>query len=153
MTAPKRGRPGVSVSRTPNLDNGIRRPQGRCCLAWMSSILGGLNDTRHLRILELLTQRERCVTQLSESLQLHEYEASRILSFLRHAGVVDNRREGRWIHYSISKSLREDAFGRGLLKAIHKRIMASGEMADDIARLKKCLAAHATKASARPMAA
>jgi ArsR family transcriptional regulator len=119
----------------------------------MSSILGALHDTRHLRILELLMRQELCVTQLTESLLLRQYEASRILGFLRHAGLLDKRRDGRWIHYSISKSVREDAFGRGLLKAIYARIIDSGEMTEDFARLGKHLAQKAAKAGTAPLAA
>ncbi len=150
MSGTKSRRPKVFGRNTPGPDYGVRRQPQRCCLTWMSSILGAQNDTRHLRILELLMQHELCVTQLAEALQLHQYEASRILAFLRHAGIVDNRRDGKWIHYSVSKCLREDAFARSLLKAIHRQIIASGEMAEDFARLEKCLTLHATKAGARP---
>jgi ArsR family transcriptional regulator len=129
-----------------------RQPKGDC-LAWMSSILGALHDTRHLRILELLMQQELCVSQLGEALLLHEYEASRILGLLRHAGLLDDRREGRWIYYSISKSVSEDPFGQHLLKAFNKRVIDSGEMAEDFARLGKRLAVQAAKAGTGPLAA
>jgi len=153
MSAPKRRRSWVPGSRTSGSDHGLRR-QPKCdCLEWMSSILGALNDTRHLRILELLMRQELCVTHLTEFLLLRQYEASRILGFLRHAGLLDKRRDGRWIHYSVSKSVREDAFGRGLLKAIHARIIASGEMAEDFTRLEKHFAVGAEKAGTKPLAA
>ena len=153
MSAPKPRRSWVPSSRTSTSDHGMKRqPQGDC-LEWMSSILGALHDTRHLRILELLMQQELCVSELVEALQLHKYEASRILGLLRHAGLLDDRREGRWIHYFVSKSVREDAFGRGLLKAIHARIIASGEMAEDFTRLEKHFAVGAEKAGTKPLAA
>ena len=101
MSALKPRRSWVPSSRTSTSDHGMKRqPQGDC-LEWMSSILGALHDTRHLRILELLMQQELCVSELVETLQLHKYEASRILGLLRHAGLLDDRREGRWIYYSI----------------------------------------------------
>jgi DNA-binding transcriptional ArsR family regulator len=90
---------------------------------------------------------------LVEALLLHEYEASRILGLLRRAGLLDDRREGRWVYYSVSKSVSEDHFGRDLLKAIHRRIIDSGEMAEDFGRLEKHLAVRAGKAGTRPLAA
>ena len=153
MSAPKRRRSWVPGSRTSGSDHGMRR-QPKCdCLEWMSSILGALNDTRHLRLLELLMRQELCVTQLTESLQLHQYEASRILGSLRRAGLLETRRDGKWIHYSVSKSVQEDAFGRGLLEAIHERISASGEMSEDFKRLGKYLALGPKKLGSKPLAA
>ncbi len=114
-------------------------------LVRIASILGALSECRHLRILEVLWDNELCVSELTDILRLHQYEASRILIFLRRAGLLDDRREGRWIYYSVSRTAKKDPFARRLLKLIHRRILDLGEMTDDCRRLEQCLSKRSRK--------
>lgn len=60
------------------------------------------HDTR-LRILNLLLGGEVCVCRIMEILQLPQSTASRHLGILKNAGLVEDRREGIWVHYSLAR--------------------------------------------------
>jgi len=60
-------------------------------------------DETRLRILHLLTRGELCVCDLMETLKLPQSKVSRHLSYLKSAGLVTDRKEGLWRHYSLVK--------------------------------------------------
>ena len=62
-----------------------------------------LADETRLRILHLLCRRELCVCQIVDVLRIGQSKASRHLAHLRNAGLVNDRREGLWIHYSLAQ--------------------------------------------------
>jgi len=68
-------------------------------LAQLCHILG---DKTRLRIVQTLQDGERNVTALCKTLKLPQPTVSRHLAILRMAGLVENRREGKEIHYSLS---------------------------------------------------
>ncbi len=61
-----------------------------------------LGDETRLRILNLLAQGELCVCDIMGILRISQSKASRHLAHLRHAGLVADRREGVWMHYSLA---------------------------------------------------
>jgi ArsR family transcriptional regulator len=61
-----------------------------------------LSDETRLRILNLLLERECCVCEVMQVLNISESRASRNLSFLYDAGFLKLRREGLWALYSIN---------------------------------------------------
>lgn len=80
-------------------------------------ILGRLKaiaDEKRLRILSLLAGGERCVCELQDELETGQSLLSHHLKALKDAGLVTDRRDGRWIHYSLNREvLREvEAFLR-----------------------------------------
>ncbi len=60
-----------------------------------------LGDTTRLRLLNLMGEQEICVCYLVEILGQSQPKISRHLAYLRHAGIVAARREGKWMHYRI----------------------------------------------------
>jgi len=62
-----------------------------------------LSDETRLRILNLLTERECCVCEVMQALDISQSRASRNLSALYNAGLVKLRRDGVWAVYSIDK--------------------------------------------------
>lgn len=58
-------------------------------------------DKTRLRLLNLMAGREVCVCHFVEILGQSQPKISRHLAYLRKAGVVAARREGKWMHYSI----------------------------------------------------
>jgi ArsR family transcriptional regulator len=62
-----------------------------------------LGDETRLRILEDLAPGERSVSDLMVLLDLGQSLMSHHLRILREAGLVIDRRDGRWIHYSIAE--------------------------------------------------
>ena len=70
-------------------------------------VFKALGDETRLRILNLLCRRELCVCQIVEVLGIGQSKASRHLATLRHAGLVDDRREGLWMYYSLTQPSEE----------------------------------------------
>ena len=66
-----------------------------------------LGDPTRLRILNLLSAGELCVCYFVEILGDPQPKISRHLAYLRRAGVVDARREGKWIHYRLARPADE----------------------------------------------
>jgi ArsR family transcriptional regulator len=61
-----------------------------------------LADETRFRIVELLMEGERCVCDLMEELQAAQSRLSFHLRTLRDAGLVTDRRDGRWNYYSLN---------------------------------------------------
>jgi ArsR family transcriptional regulator len=60
-----------------------------------------LGDNTRLRLLNLMGDQEICVCFLVEILGQGQPKISRHLAYLRRAGIVDARRDGKWMHYRI----------------------------------------------------
>ncbi len=60
-----------------------------------------LGDKTRLRLLNLMGEQEICVCYLVEILGQSQPKVSRHLAYLRRAGIVTARREGKWMHYRI----------------------------------------------------
>lgn len=60
-----------------------------------------LADMTRLRLLNLMGDQEICVCYFTEILAQPQPKISRHLAYLRSAGIVSVRREGRWMHYRI----------------------------------------------------
>jgi len=61
-----------------------------------------LSDPHRLRILDRLRGGERCVCQLTDILDAGQSLLSFHLKVLKDAGLVTDRREGRWMHYALN---------------------------------------------------
>ncbi|MGA2539813.1 MAG: metalloregulator ArsR/SmtB family transcription factor, partial [Terracidiphilus sp.] len=60
-----------------------------------------LGDATRLRLLNLMGEQEVCVCYFVEILRAPQPKISRHLAYLRNAGIVSARREGKWMHYRI----------------------------------------------------
>src|SRR5579875_774219 len=60
-----------------------------------------LGDSTRLRLLNLMGEQEICVCYFVEILGGPQPKISRHLAYLRSAGIVAARREGKWMHYRI----------------------------------------------------
>jgi ArsR family transcriptional regulator len=58
-----------------------------------------LSDPTRLRLLNLLACGETCVCELTDTLRVVQPKVSRHLARLKRAGLVEARREGKWMHY------------------------------------------------------
>ena len=68
----------------------------------MISIFKALSDQNRLRILAALTMRaELCACQINELLQVSGATTSRHLDVLIAAGLIDKRKDGRWVYYRL----------------------------------------------------
>jgi DNA-binding transcriptional ArsR family regulator len=67
-----------------------------------SKVLRALADSIRLRILGLLSSREMCVCEVMVALNLTQPTASHHLRILENVGLVKDRKEGKWVFYSIA---------------------------------------------------
>jgi ArsR family transcriptional regulator, arsenate/arsenite/antimonite-responsive transcriptional repressor len=68
-----------------------------------------LGDKTRLRLLNLMGDQEICVCFFVEILGSPQPKISRHLAYLRSAGIVTARREGKWMHYRIAMPPHEGA--------------------------------------------
>lgn len=94
-----------------------------------------LSDETRLRILNLLLERECCVCEVMQALDISQTRASRNLSMLYDAGFLKLRKDGLWSFYSIDQ---EDtpAYSAELIEAVKKGLTGNKVAARDRARLK-----------------
>jgi ArsR family transcriptional regulator len=96
-------------------------------------------EPTRLRLLRLLGRQELCVCELMDALRMPQYRISRHLRTLRTLGLVEARREGRWIHYRAGRGLIGAGVLAGVVKAMMKGLDATPEARRDDARLARRL--------------
>ncbi len=98
-------------------------------------LFAALADPTRLRLLNLMGGREVCVCYFVEILKQSQPKVSRHLAYLRKAGIVSARREGKWMHYSIERP--RDVRACAVLDAALMSFKADHNMQSDLARLSK----------------
>jgi ArsR family transcriptional regulator len=98
-------------------------------------LFAALADRTRLRLLNLIAGREVCVCYLVEILRQGQPKISRHLAYLRKAGVVAARREGKWMHYRVERL--ENAAAVSILDAVLESFKSDREMQSDLARLSR----------------
>ncbi len=83
-------------------------------LSQMEIFFLALAGKTRLRLLNLMREGEICVCFLVEVLGESQPKISRHLAYLRGAGIVEARREGKWMHYKITEP--EDEFAAQVLR-------------------------------------
>ena len=99
------------------------------------SLFKALSDRNRLRIVAaLFAHDELCACQLTEVLQIAGASASRHLSQLVSSGILDSRKDGRWVNYRLREPAPED---RSLLQWLMAELEASHEIQKDRQSLQK----------------
>jgi len=106
----------------------------------ITRLLGALADPTRLRLLRLLYGQELCVCELMDAVQLPQYAVSRHLRELRHVGLVEATRRGRWMHYRISAAATRSPLHQDLLKLLDVHLRALPEARRDDSRIGRRLA-------------
>jgi ArsR family transcriptional regulator, arsenate/arsenite/antimonite-responsive transcriptional repressor len=94
-----------------------------------------LGDPTRLRLLNLMGEQEVCVCYLVEILGSPQPKISRHLAYLRNAGIVSARREGKWMHYRIV--VPPHAGASQVLRQTLESLKKDKAMQADLARLTK----------------
>ena len=82
-------------------------------------VFKALSEETRLRILKLLEGGERCVCDIVAALEMIQPKVSFHLGVLKEAGLIRDRKQGRWTHYRIDDS---EMFRRFLLLSVLERI-------------------------------
>ena len=107
--------------------------------AEMERLFLGLADGTRLRLLNLMADQEVCVCYFVEALQLPQPTISRHLAYLRRAGVVAARRDGKWMHYRVV--VPQNPFARQLIVDTLRWLASDRQMQRDRARLNRACCA------------
>ena len=67
-------------------------------------IFKALGDDTRLDIVMLLATGEKCVCEIFEKLKLPQNLVSHHLAILRECNLIINRKEGKWVHYSLNRT-------------------------------------------------
>jgi len=92
-----------------------------------------LADKTRLRLLNLMRDGEVCVCFFAGTLDTNNPKISRHLAYLKRAGLVESRRDGKWMHYSLRRPLDEKA--AEVFDATMKMISSDRTMEADRRRL------------------
>ena len=95
-----------------------------------------LSDETRLRILRVLMERECCVCEIMQALDISQSRASRNLGILEDAGFVKSRRAGLWTVHFMDVQDAEKYYAT-LVKSIKDALDGSEQVALDLERLKK----------------
>lgn len=101
----------------------------------MVSLFEALADPTRLRLLNLMRGGEVCVCLFVEILGEAQPKVSRHLAYLRRAGIVSARRDGKWMHYGIAHP--KDAAVQRVLDDTLAWMAAEPSMKRDRSRLAK----------------
>ncbi len=85
----------------------------------MLTIFKALSDETRLRTLKLLEHGELCVCDIVAAFDMIQPKVSFHLAALKAAGLVRDRKEGKWMHYKLDDS---DLFKRFLIMSVMERI-------------------------------
>jgi len=95
-----------------------------------------LAEPTRLRLAVLLSLRgETCVCMLAQALAEPEFKVSRHLGIMRSSGMVQARRNGAWMYYSLTKP--RSAFEKNLQDCLHKCFAGHPTVEADLKRLSK----------------
>ena len=108
------------------------------------NITRALSDETRVRVLLALRRGELCVCQITELFGLAPSTVSKHLFLLKHAGLVQSRKNGRWIYYKLPP---KDAAVtvREAIDWVRKSLGREPQATDDQARLKKVLRMNPTE--------
>jgi ArsR family transcriptional regulator len=102
-------------------------------LSEMETLFLALADKTRLRLLNLMREDEICVCYFTEVLGESQPKISRHLAYLRNAGIVSARREGKWMNYKIE--MPQNPFAAGVLQDTLDWLKAQNHMREDYEKL------------------
>ncbi len=92
-----------------------------------------LADPTRLRLLNLIADREICVCYFVGILGISQPKISRHLAYLRRAGIVAARRQGRWMHYRLV--MPQDVAASSILKETLDHLRERADLRNDLSKL------------------
>jgi ArsR family transcriptional regulator len=93
----------------------------------LTTVFKALSDETRLRIIKLLEQGELCVCDITAALDMVQPKISFHLSALKEAGLIKDRKQGKWIHYSLDE---KDLFRRMLILSACERMQDNTILGD-----------------------
>jgi len=97
-----------------------------------------LSDETRLRILSILLERECCVCEVMQALDISQTRASRNLAALYEAGFLKLTKDGHWSLYSVDRDEMNEYLA-DLVRAVTKTLKGNRTLEEDRERLRKAV--------------
>jgi ArsR family transcriptional regulator, arsenate/arsenite/antimonite-responsive transcriptional repressor len=101
----------------------------------LDQLFRALADTTRLRLINLMSEQEICVCYFIEVIGAPQPKISRHLAYLRRAGLVAARRQGKWMHYRLT--VPHDRHAASILKSTMTALKENNDMQRDRERLNR----------------
>jgi ArsR family transcriptional regulator, arsenate/arsenite/antimonite-responsive transcriptional repressor len=101
----------------------------------LDRLFRALGDPTRLRLLNLMAEQEICVCYFTEVIGAPQPKISRHLAYLRRAGLVAARREGKWMHYRLAAPPSPQA--AAILKSVLDALKQETQLRRDLQRLNR----------------
>jgi len=98
-----------------------------------------LSDETRIRILKVLLERECCVCEVMQALDISQSRASRNLGILEDAGFIKSRRDGLWIVYSIDRQKKMNSYAAPLIELLRGSLVNEETILQDKKRLSRAM--------------
>ncbi len=101
----------------------------------LERLFQALADRTRLRLLHMMAEQEVCVCYFVQVIKAPQPKISRHLAYLRRAGLVAARREGKWMHYRLAEPA--DSRAAAVFRAAIESLNQDKAMRQDLALLQK----------------
>jgi ArsR family transcriptional regulator, arsenate/arsenite/antimonite-responsive transcriptional repressor len=101
----------------------------------LEKLFRALGDPTRLRLLNLMAEHEICVCYFTQVIGAPQPKISRHLAYLRKAGIVAARREGKWMHYRLAALSSPHV--ASILKSVLDALKQDQELQRDYLRLNR----------------
>ena len=101
----------------------------------LDHLFRALADPTRLRLINLMSEQEICVCYFIEVIGAPQPKISRHLAYMRRAGIVAARREGKWMHYRLT--IPQNTHAASILKGTLQALKQDKEMQRDCERLNR----------------
>ncbi len=75
----------------------------------LAQFFKALGDENRLKIINILSEGERCACRLLEALNISQPTLSHHMKILCETGLVDHRKDGKWMYYSLNQAKANEA--------------------------------------------
>jgi ArsR family transcriptional regulator len=103
------------------------------------NITRALSDENRVRILMILRDGEFCVCQITAFLDLSPSTTSKHLSILKHARLIEGKKDGKWVYYRLANSAESYEMARQAIEWIDRSIGDSPVAKEDAERVRNIL--------------
>lgn len=106
-------------------------------------VFKALSDKNRLRIMKMLEVKPMCVCEITAVLNLASSTVSKHLSLLHEAELIEDRKKGKWVNYSLAKKNRMP-FVSEMLKLLRRSlkddlgVLADMKKAEEVNRIELC---------------
>ncbi len=100
------------------------------------NIFKALSDPNRIRIVKMLAEREMCMCEVREVLNLSNSTVSKHLTILRDAGLLLDSKEGKWVNFRLSDK-SENAFLQSLIALLKRSLNDDEAIREDAIKLRR----------------